>query len=131
MKKKKIIKKPETFVHSYRCSKTEYGTLKDKAQECGLSVGRYIVETGLKHHPRKRLTKEETDALDSLAIARTDLLNVSKVLNKKTEEEKQKLFRNEKFMRWWINAVAELINYWYKIEERITSNVLTKEENKS
>lgn len=131
MKKKKIIKKPETFVHSYRCSKPEYATLKEKAQESGLSVGRYVVETGLKHHPRQRLTKEETDALNSLAIARSDLRHVSNVLAKKTEEEKQKLFKSEKFMRWWIDAVTELIKYWYKIEERITSNVLTKEEEES
>ncbi|MBO5593451.1 MAG: hypothetical protein J5931_02470, partial [Prevotella sp.] len=94
---------------------------------CGISLNRYLTETGLKHHPRKRLTKEEVDALNSLAFARTDLIKISSVLQGKTEEEKLKLFKSEKFMAWWIKASAELIQHWYSIEENITSPVLTKE----
>ena len=85
------------------------------------------VETGLKHHPRQRLTKEEVDALNSLVYARTDLIKITSVLSKKTEEEKLKLFRTEKFMTWWIRSSAELIQHWYSIEENISSPVLTKD----
>ena len=54
MKKKKIIRKPPTRVHTFRCTDEEYEVLKNLAQKCGLSLSRYVVETGLKHHPRQR-----------------------------------------------------------------------------
>jgi len=131
MKKKHIIKRPPTSVHSFRCTDEVWLQLKALAKECGLSVNRYLTETGLKHHPRQRLTKEEVDALNSLAYARTDLIKISNVLQGKTEEEKLKLFRTEKFMTWWIKKSAELIRYWRSIEENITSPVLTKERSES
>ena len=127
MKKKKIIKKSPTRVHAFRCTDEVWSQLKELAKECGVSLNRYLTETGLKHHPRQRLTKEEVDALNSLAIARTDLIKISNVLSKMTDEEKLKLFKSEKFMTWWIKSVAELVQHWYSIEENISSSVLTKE----
>ena len=41
-------------------------------------------------------------------------------------EEKARFFKNEKFMRWWIDAVAGLIQHWYSIEENIATNVQTQ-----
>ena len=128
MKKKRIIKRPTTRVHSFRCTEEVWLKLKALAKECGISLNRYLTETGLKHHPRQRLTKEEIDALNSLVYARTDLIKITSVLSKKTDEEKLKLFRTEKFMIWWIKSVAELIQHWYSIEENISSSVLTKEK---
>ena len=127
MKKKKIIKKPPTRVHAFRCTDVVWSELKELAKECGISLNRYLTETGLKHHPRQRLTKEEVDPLNSLAFARTDLIKISNVLSKMTDEEKLKLFKSEKFMMWWIKSVAELVQHWYSIEENISSPVLTKE----
>ena len=127
MKKKKIIKKSPTRVHAFRCTDEVWSQLKELAKECGISLNRYLTETGLKHHPRQRLTKEEVDALNSLAIARTDLIKISNVLSNMTDEEKLKLFKSEKFMAWWIRSVAELVQHWYSIEENISSPVLTKE----
>ena len=127
MKKKKITKKPPTRVHAFRCTDEVWSQLKALAKQCGISLNRYLTETGLKHHPRQRLTKEEVDALNSLVYARTDLIKITSVLSKKTDEEKLKLFRTEKFMTWWIRSSAELIQHWYSIEENISSPVLTKE----
>lgn len=127
MKKKKIIKKTPTRVHAFRCTDEVWSQLKELAKECGISLNRYLTETGLKHHPRQRLTKEEVDALNSLAIARTDLIKISNALSNMTDEEKLKLFKSEKFMTWWIKSVAELVQHWYSIEENISSSVLTKE----
>ena len=127
MKKKKIIKKTPTRVHAFRCTDEVWLQLKELAKECGISLNRYLTETGLKHHPRQRLTKEEVDALNSLAFARTDLIKISNVLSNMTDEEKLKLFKSEKFMTWWIKSVAELVQHWYSIEENISSSVLTKE----
>ncbi len=127
MKKKKITKKPTTRVHAFRCTDEVWSKLKELAKDCGISLNRYLTETGLKHHPRKRLTKDEVNALNSLAFARTDLIKITNVLQGKTEEEKLKYFKAEKFMSWWIKASAELIQHWYSIEENISSPVLTKE----
>ena len=127
MKKKHIIKKPSTRVHAYRCTDEVWLQLKEHSKECGISLNRYLTETGLKHHPRKRLTKEEVDALNSLAFARTDLIKISSVLQGKTEAEKLKFFKSEKFMAWWIKSVAGLVQHWYSIEENISSPILTKE----
>lgn len=128
MKKKKIIKKPPTKVHAFRCTDEVWEKLKSRAKICGLSLNRYLIETGLKHHPRQRLTNKEVDALNSLVYARTDLIKISNLLSNKTREEKLKLFGTEKFMSWWIKASAELIRHWYSIEENISNPVLTKEK---
>ena len=127
MKKKKITKKPTTRVHAFRCTDEVWSKLKELAKDCGISLNRYLTETGLKHHPRKRLTKDEVNALNSLAFARTDLIKITNVFQGKTEEEKLKYFKAEKFMLWWIKASAELIQHWYSIEENLSSSVLTKE----
>ena len=126
MRKKNITKKPETEVHAFRCTQYEHVIFQSLARECGLSLSRYVVETGLKHRPRQRLTKEEVEALNSLAMARVDLIKVSNVLAKKTDAEKRVYFRSERFMCWWVDAVAGLIQHWYSIEENITSNGQTK-----
>ena len=128
MRKKNIVKRPQTEVHAYRCTDEERQRLQTLAGECGLPVSRYVVEAALMHHPRQRLTKDEVEALNSLIVARADLIKVSNVLSKKTDEEKRLYFRSEKFMRWWIEAVAGLIRHWYSIEENITSNVQTKDK---
>lgn len=131
MQKKNIVRKPQTEVHTFRCTQKEHEQLQTLARECGMSLSRYVVETALKHHPRKRLTKEEVDALNSLAIARTNLIKISNVLSKKTAEEKAHYFKSVKFMRWWVDVVTELIQHWYSIEENITSNVQTKRKEDS
>jgi hypothetical protein len=131
MRKKKINKKPCTKVYAYRCTLEEHDRIKALAKVCGLSINRYMVETAVNHHPRRRLTKDEVDALNSLTLARADLINISNVLRKKTDEEKAKYFKSEKFMRWWIDAVAGLIQHWYSIEENITSSVQTKSKESS
>ena len=86
----------------------------------------YLVETGKKHHPRQRLTPEESKALNSLTEARTDLIKVRSKLHDASPEEKQKMFRSATFMKWWIEAVERLIKHWYSIEDNLTSPVLTK-----
>jgi len=130
MKKKKIVKKPPTKVHAIRCTDEGWNELKRLAKECGISLNRYLVETGLKHHPRQRLTEKEADALNSLTEARTDLIKIRSALHGLSEEEKQKKFRSDKFMRWWIDSVTELIQHWYCIEQNITSSVMTKTHDK-
>ncbi len=126
MKKKTIVKKPETSPHSVRCTDQEWRDITQLASQCGLPPSRYLIEAGLKHHPRQRLTQQDIDALNSLSVARTDLIKVSNALKGKTDEEKSKFFSSVKFMSWWVDAVAKLIKHWYSIEVNITESVLTK-----
>ena len=96
------------------------------AKECGISIGKYLVETGLKHHPRQRLTPEESKALNSLTEARTDLIKVRSKLHDASPEEKQKMFRSATFMKWWIAGVERLLTRWYRIDDNLTPPVRTK-----
>ena len=125
-KKKKIIKKTPTREHSFRCTEKDWNELKKLAKEWGISIANYLDDTGLKHHPRQRLTPEESKALNSLTEARTDLIKVRSKLHDASPEEKQKMFRSATFMKWWIEAVERLIKHWYSIEDNLTSPVLTK-----
>lgn len=50
-KKKKIIKKTPTRVHSFRCTDKDWKELKKLAKECGMSIGKYLVETGKEASP--------------------------------------------------------------------------------
>lgn len=131
MKKKNKKFKPFRRGRSYRCTDEEYAKLIKYADETNMSVGRYLVECGLKNAPKKRLTQEEVEALNSLTAARTDLINVRNALSGKSEEEKSRLFNSRTFMKWWVNAVTKLIKHWYDIEDRLTSNVHTKEKEES
>lgn len=128
MKKKTITRKSPTRVHSFRCTDEQWHKLQALAKECGISFSRYVVETGLNHHPRQRLTPEESKALNSLTEARTDLIKIRSILAGLSDGEKAKYFRSEKFMRWWTDATAELVRHWYSIEENITSQVQTRNE---
>ena len=42
-KKKKIIKKTPTRVHSFRCTDKDWKELKKLAKECGMSIGLSLI----------------------------------------------------------------------------------------
>ena len=86
-KKKKIIKTTPTRGRPCRGPEKDGKELKGLARECGMSIGKYLVETGKKHHPRQRLTREEGRAVNSLSEARTDLIKVSSKLHYASPEE--------------------------------------------
>ena len=65
MRKKNIIRNRLRKSTPTDVRKKSWKQLQALAKECGISLSRYVVETGLKHRPRMRLTKEEVDALNS------------------------------------------------------------------
>ena len=119
MKRQNIVKSPKTEVHAYRCTEQEYTTLSALAKECGLSLSRYVVEVGINHSPRKRLTKEEMEVLNGIAVLRMYLVNVSNVISGKTDAEKLLYFHNREYMTWWIDASAQVIRALYEKMEYI------------
>ncbi len=105
-----------------RISAEEYGTICEKAAQCGLSKSSYVRKVLTGHQPKARLTERELLALEGLSSARGDLIKVSNVLKGKSQEERKAFFRDVNFMRYWINAVSQLIEQWRNLQERILGN---------
>ena len=71
------------------------------ATACGLKKSQYIHDTSLGQEPKVMMSDKEADALMSHGT---------------TQEQRKKYFRNEKFMRQWIEGVNSLIRRLVEIE---------------
>lgn len=80
------------------------------------NYGRKLLQN---HHPSKRLSDEEVQGLNSLSDARADLIRIQNVLKGKPDEIKKRYFRDENYMRAWIEAVNRLIVRWGQIRDSI------------
>ncbi|MCS2288290.1 hypothetical protein NXV11_09105 [Bacteroides fragilis] len=99
-----------------RLTEEEYKMVVEKAAECGLTLSNYGRKLLQNHHPSKRLSDEEVQGLNSLSDARADLIRIQNVLKGKPDEIKKRYFRDENYMRAWIEAVNRLIVRWWKIQ---------------
>ena len=90
-----------------------------KAAECGLTLSNYGRRLLQNHHPNKRLSDKEVQGLNSLSDARADLIRIQNVLKSKPDEIKKRYFRDEDYMRAWIEAVNRLIVRWGQIRDSI------------
>jgi len=97
----------------------EYETVAAKAAECGMTLSNYGRKLLQNHHPNKRLSNEEVQGLNSLSDARADLIRIQNVLKGKPDEMKKRYFRDENYMRAWIEAVNRLIARWGQIRDSI------------
>ena len=95
-----------------RLTQKEYEAIVEKAAECG----RRLLQN---HHPNKRLSDKEVQGLNSLSDARADLIRIQNVLKSKPDEIKKRYFRDEDYMRAWIEAVNRLIVRWGQIRDSI------------
>ena len=95
-----------------RLTEEEYKMVVEKAAECGLTLSNYGRKLLQNHHPSKRLSDEEVQGLNSLSDARADLIRIQNVLKGKPDEIKKRYFRDENYMRAWIEAVNRLIVRW-------------------
>ena len=102
-----------------RLTEEEYKMVVEKAAECGLTLSNYGRKLLQNHHPSKRLSDEEVQGLNSLSDARADLIRIQNVLKGKPEEIKKRYFRDENYMRAWIEAVNRLIVRWGQIRDSI------------
>ena len=94
-------------------------TVAAKAAECGMTLSNYGRKLLQNHHPNKRLSNEEVQGLNSLSDARADLIRIQNVLKGKPDEIKKRYFRDENYMRAWIEAVNRLIARWGQIRNSI------------
>ena len=102
-----------------RLTEKEYETVAAKAAECGMTLSSYGRKLLQNHHPNKRLSNEEVQGLNSLSDARADLIRIQNVLKGKPDEIKKRYFRDENYMRAWIEAVNRLIARWGQIRNSI------------
>ena len=88
----------------------------DKATACGLKKSQYIHDTSLGQEPKVMMSDREADALMSLKAARGELVLIKNALQGTTQEQRKKYFRNEQFMKQWIEGVNSLIRRLVEIE---------------
>ena len=86
------------------------------ASACGLKKSQYIHDTSLGQEPKVMMSDKEADALMSLKAARGELILIKNALHGTTQEQRKKYFRNEQFMRQWIEGVNSLIRRLVEIE---------------
>ena len=86
------------------------------ATACGLKKSQYIHDTSLGQEPKVMMSDKEADALMSLKAARGELVLIKNALHGTTQEQRKKYFRNEQFMRHWIEGVNSLIRRLVEIE---------------
>jgi hypothetical protein len=94
----------------------EYKKIVDNAAACGLKKSQYIHDASLGLEPKAIMSDKEADALISLKTARGELILIKNALHGTTQEQRKKYFRNEQFMRQWIEGVNSLIRRLVEIE---------------
>lgn len=80
----------------------------EMASACGLKKSQYIHDTSLGQEPKVMMSDKEADALMSLKAARGELVLIKNALHGTTQEQRKKYFRNEQFMRQWMEGVTAL-----------------------
>lgn len=86
------------------------------ATACGLKKSQYIHDASLGQEPKVMMSDKEADALISLKAARGELVLIKNALHGTTLEQRKKYFRNEQFMKQWIEGVNSLIRRLVEIE---------------
>lgn len=103
-----------------RVTDTELGRIVALAQQCELTVSNYVRRCALGQHPKQRLNDREIESLCSLTDARSELVHIRNVLKGRNQQERQRYFRNPRFMEQWIVAVNRLVEQWDNIVRNIS-----------
>ena len=98
-----------------RVSDAELKRIVALASQCGLTLSNYLRRCALGHHPKRRMSEREMEALCSLTDARAELIHIRNALNGRTQQERQRYFGNPRFMEQWIVAVNRLVEQWDNI----------------
>ena len=111
MKKQK--KRPENYprrtLHlDARVTPEEYEQVRQRAEECGMTVSKYTRKCTLGHQPKYHLTDKEIEAYDNIADARGDIVHFFNMFNSIEAEERQTYFKSASFMRKWIELLTKL-----------------------
>ena len=102
-----------------RVTPEEHEAASKKAAACGLSLSEYTRKCTLGHNPKLHLTEQEIEAYCSLSDARGDIVHIRSALKGKSQNQIKSYFKNERFMRAWIDAVTNIIVQWDNIIEKM------------
>ena len=111
MKKQK--KRPEDYprrtLHlDARVTQEEYDQVKQRAEECGMTVSKYTRKCTLGHQPKYHLTEQEIEVYNQIGDARGDIVQFFNMFNSIKAEERQSYFSSAIFMRTWIEQLTKL-----------------------
>ena len=117
--KKKDIKRTKRL--EARVTEKEYAKAVELAETCGLTLSDYIRKCALgQHHPRRRLTDKEVEALCSLSDARGALMLIAAAVKSIQSSHRAQYFADTRFVEQWMRAAIPLIARWNEIQEYIT-----------
>lgn len=95
---------------SVRLTDAEHKKVLENVFACGISLSKYARKRLCGYDPPARMTEEELNAINLLEDVRGDLLKVINALHARNQEERKRLFKDDKFMIIWIKKVNEVIN---------------------
>lgn len=122
------VEEKRTKRMTLRFTPTEYDYILEKAAECGRKKSDYAQSCVTGHLPCYLMTDDQTKALMSLGDARADLQNISNALHGQPQEARKKYFKNEYFMKAWINGVNSLVVKWRDIEHYFSNLTITQHD---
>ncbi|MBR1503286.1 MAG: hypothetical protein IJ618_05340 [Prevotella sp.] len=96
------------IIISVRLTAAQYAAIKKLAEQCGLQVSVFIREVALGYEPPQPMTDGQEKALMSLAAARSELTGIHNALQGRTQEERRRLFKSDRFMLVWMDGVNAL-----------------------
>lgn len=111
MKKQK--KRPEDYprrtLHlDARVTPEEFEQVRQRAEECDMTVSKYTRKCTLSHQPKYHLTEQEIEAYNQIGDARGVIVQFFNMFNSIEAEERQPLFKSPSFMRTWIELLTKL-----------------------
>ena len=109
MKKQERENVPKRPLHlDARVTQEEYEQVRQRAEECGMTVSKYTRKCTLGHQPKYHLTEQEIEAYNQIGDARGDIVQFFNMFNSLKAEERQPLFSSAIFMRTWIEQITKL-----------------------
>jgi len=124
---KEEVEEKRTKRITLRFTPTEYDEILEKAAGCGRKKSDYAQSCVTGHLPCLLMTDEQTQALMALGDARADLQNISNALHGQPQEVRKKYFKNDYFMKAWINGINSLIVRWRDIEHYFSNLTITQQ----
>ena len=121
------MKKPDnntdirTMRMDCRLTPAEYEAVKRKCSACGMTLSNYLRRCAIGHAPRQHLTEKECDILCALTDRRSELYHIRNILNGLSQDERQRLFHDMRFMRQWLRGVDDMMAQFDYIIEQLKS----------
>lgn len=82
--------------------------IRARAQQCGMTVGNYLLARAYGYTPRARLTRKEAALLQELDGCRSDLVKYTSALQGMSTSQRLTLFNQVPFMAGWFHKLRSI-----------------------